>query len=326
MPQEETIDMIHKIQDGHTIEELLCQTGGTSSQLHPVPNDDSVYEDFYHLLHSRPEEDFDRILRLVKSGYDVRATLRHIQEADLLLQISLKPEHRRRFDLPYNPKWPEFLRQEGNPYLGVPLHEPNQLARSFTSGAESHSIFNVPFHGVTLIEPRLTDARISKWTTITSDETLLINLMEYYFLHGYTYLTFFQKDLFLKDLKSGQNQFCSSLLVHAVLASATHYHPLIQGRNKPWDTQSLSYRFFAEAKRLWELEMGRSKLTTLQAALVMNSIYNMDGLDQIGNVFLVEAAKIAHNLDLFIPSEGHQRSEMDVARQFTAWCLFSWQS
>jgi hypothetical protein len=155
---------------------------------------------------------------------------------------------------------------------------------------------------------------------------MLIHLLELYFLHGYHFFTFFHKDLFLKDLKSGERRFCSPLLVNAILASATHYDTRIQGRNEPWDTGSLCYRFFAETKRLWELEMGESTLTTLQAALVMNSVYNMDGLDQIGNVYLVQATKIGYNLDLFRPWQGEHRTEMDIARHLTAWSLFLWQS
>ncbi|KAF2655837.1 hypothetical protein K491DRAFT_778387 [Lophiostoma macrostomum CBS 122681] len=58
----------------------------------------------------------------------------------------------------------------------------------------------------------------------------------------------------------------------------------------------------------------------------MNSIHNMDGLDQVGHVYMVQAVKMAHNLDLFALSEGNERTEMDRARQYTAWCLFSWQA
>ena len=34
--------------------------------------------------------------------------------------------------------------------------------------------------------------------------------------------------------------------------------------------------------------MGENKLTSLQAALVMNVVYNMDGLDQVGNVYMLD--------------------------------------
>ena len=325
MNTEDAARTVHRIQAGDDVEALLDEAETSRIQLRTSQDrDKSSYEDFYRMLQARPEEDFTNILRLVKKGYDVNAMLRHIREADLLLQVALKPEQRRRYEFPFNAKWPEFLRQESNPYLQTSFYEADRPSPdNLTLGKKSDIIFDIPYHASTLVEPLLTNARISKWTTVTSDEGILVSLLEHYFQHAYHYFTFFHKALFLRDLKSGSAQHCSSLLVNAVLASATHYHSKIQGRNEPWDTESLCYRFFAETKRLWELEMGESKLTTCQAALVMNSIYNMDGLDQIGNVYMVQAAKIAYNLDLF---GANGLGEMDVAKQFTAWCLFSWQS
>jgi hypothetical protein len=85
----------------------------------------------------------------------------------------------------------------------------------------------------------------------------------------------------------------------------------------------LSYRLFAEAKRLWELELGKSIVTTLLAALVMNVVYNMDGLDQIGHLYMVSAAKIAHKMNLFAPQAVIWPADVETARQFTG-SLFSW--
>nr|CEG05068.1 unnamed protein product [Fusarium clavum] len=320
MNTEDAARTVHRIQAGDDVEALLDEAETSTVRV----QDSNAYEEFYRMLQSRPEEDFTRILRLVKAGYDVNAMLRHIREADLLLQITLKPEQRRRYEFPFNAKWPEFLRQDSNPYLKASFYEADRPSPdNLTLRLKSDIIFDIPYHASTLIEPLLTNVRISKWTTVTCDESMLTSLLEHYFQHAYHYFTFFHKDLFLRDLKFGSAEHCSSLLVNAVLASATHYHPKVKGRNEPWDTESLCYRFFAETKRLWELEMGESKLTTCQAALVMNSIYNMDGLDQIGNVYMIQAAKIAYNLDLF---SANGRGEMNVAKQFTAWCFFSWQS
>ncbi|RGP77123.1 hypothetical protein FLONG3_4638 [Fusarium longipes] len=328
MTAEDATRTVHKIQTGDDVETLLNDTGPSQIEPHHVENQNSnAYQDFYRMLQLRPEEDLTQILKLVQSGYHVRAILRQIREADLLLQVSVKPEHRRRYAFPFSSKWPEFLCQNGNPYLETPFYEPNRLSQTTHSPeVRPDSEFGIPYHGATLIEPLLSDADISKWTAVTSDESMLIRLLELYFLHDYHFFTYFHKDLFLKDLKSGEMRFCSPLLVNAIFASATHYDTNIKGRNEPWDTDSLCYRFLAETKRLWELEMGESSLPTLQAALVMNAVYNMDGLDQIGNVFLAEATKIAYNLDLFKPIETKCPAEMDIARQFTAWSLFSWQS
>ena len=156
-------------------------------------------------------------------------------------------------------------------------------------------------------QPGLTEARLSKWTTITTDELLLTQLLEPYLLHNNPFFTFFQADIFLVDLEIGKKQFCSSPLVNAVLASATHSRPSTPGRNGPWNTQGFLLQVLPVALRLWELENGECKLTTLQAALIANSIYNLDGLDQIGNIYMIQAAKMVRNLNLpYSPKNRHE--------------------
>ncbi|KAH7174245.1 uncharacterized protein B0J16DRAFT_417783 [Fusarium flagelliforme] len=118
MSTEDAARTVHRIQAGDNVEALLDEAE-TSVQR----RDSNAYEDFYRMLQSRPDEDFTRILRLVRSGYDVKAMLRHIRETDLLLQIALKPEQRRRYEFPFNTKWPQFLRQDSNPYLKTSFYE-----------------------------------------------------------------------------------------------------------------------------------------------------------------------------------------------------------
>lgn len=324
---EEGIEILERIRAGTTVGTLLSQKQQGTAPPDQRPNTGNLFEEFYHVVQALPERDAYHILQLMRSGHDVATMLRYVQDADLLLQLSLRPECRTRYEFPFSNKWPDFLLKNDNPYLKVRIYERHeQLNTDPVPDADSDSVFEMPYHGATLVEPRLSGTKISKWTVVILDETLLHRLMELYILHAYPFFHIFQKDLFLEDLKAGQTRFCSSLLVNAVLAAASHYHPQLKGRNEPWDAQSLCYRFFAEAKRLWELEIGQSKLTTLQAALVMNTVYNMDGLDQIGNIYMVEAAKIAHSLNLFGPQESYARTDMFTARQFTAWGLFSWQA
>lgn len=59
---------------------------------------------------------------------------------------------------------------------------------------------------------------------------------------------------------------------------------------------------------------------------MISTVYNMDGLDHIGSVYLGQAAEMARDLDLFGPSSNIVRTDMDVACQFTAWRLFVWQA
>jgi hypothetical protein len=87
----------------------------------------------------------------------------------------------------------------------------------------------------------------------------------------------------------------------------------------------LGYRFLAEAKRLWELELMQSKLTTIQAALFLNGSYNLDGVDAVGWRYASQAIAMADKLHLFAAPPSGTSEKMRIAREFTAWTLFCWQ-
>src|ERR1700735_653351 len=80
----------------------------------------------------------------------------------------------------------------------------------------------------------------------------------------------------------------------------------------------------AEARRLWDLEVGRNKLTTIQAAAVMSLRHIADGTDKIGLSYIVQAVTMAEHMSLFTSNE-NEDTKSDIARAVTAWSLFSWQ-
>jgi len=81
-------------------------------------------------------------------------------------------------------------------------------------------IYQVPYHAAEVADPHLDAIKIKKWTSVIDDDKLLRKLVQTYFLKEYPFFPAFQKDYFLQDMLSGRKQYCSPLLVHAVLASA----------------------------------------------------------------------------------------------------------
>lgn len=64
------------------------------------------------------------IFRRIKAGHDVQAILDHVRDGNLLLQLHLMPETRLRYEFPYRPHMPIFLRKENdNPYLDSLVYE-----------------------------------------------------------------------------------------------------------------------------------------------------------------------------------------------------------
>ncbi|KAF6519576.1 hypothetical protein HZS61_015993 [Fusarium oxysporum f. sp. conglutinans] len=93
-------------------------------------------------------------------------------------------------------------------------------------------------------------------------------------------------DSFLEDLVTSRRQFCSSLLVNAVLAAGCQGYAKIANRTEFWNPRTLQYQFSAEARRLWDMEVDSPSLTTIQAGLIMSLTCNVNGVDKAGWSYL----------------------------------------
>lgn len=64
------------------------------------------------------------------------------------------------------------------------------------------------------------------------------------------------------------------------------------------------------------------RLASVQAALIMNIVHGLLGLDKIGDIYGLKGWAIAQEMELF-DGNAHVLSErVRNARNFTAWCLF----
>lgn len=67
-------------------------------------------------------------------------------------------------------------------------------------------------------DPRL--GYVGNWTRVTDDAGFLAHLFTIWTEREYVYYHFLDREAFLADLSCGRGDFCSELLVNAVLASA----------------------------------------------------------------------------------------------------------
>ncbi|KAF5566611.1 cupin domain-containing protein [Fusarium napiforme] len=101
----------------------------------------------------------------------------------------------------------------------------------------------------------------------------------------------------------------------------------VPDRSKMWLFESLSYRFMAEARRLWDIESCKeSSIPTIQAAMIISYTTTNNGMDQVGALYLTRALEMSKSLDLFGSTTHPGDPELDKARVFTAWVLYSWQA
>ncbi|KAF2449783.1 hypothetical protein P171DRAFT_379973 [Karstenula rhodostoma CBS 690.94] len=299
----------------------------------------STFEQFLELLKTVPEEHAATMLEHVRAGTDIDNLLNNLIEADLLLQLSVVPEIRRRYDFPYLKDMPAHLLFEGNRYLDSFVYEAT-FSRSSSSSTPREKVANdssrrflitfpqnaydKPFRAATIADPMLEKIDISKWTTVTSDNRLLRKYLGSYFQSPSVLSPVFHKDLFLEDMIAGETRFASKLLVNAVLAAGCQSCLDLEDRWMLWNPDNIAYKFMSECKRLWDLEPPeRSRLTTIQAALVMNITYNLNANDFIGIQYLDQACRMARALGLFGPARHDTSSKSYRARAITAWAVWS---
>jgi hypothetical protein len=196
----------------------------------------AALEDLFQLLQSKPEQESLELLRRIRAGHDAESVISHATDGNLLLQLALVPETKFRYQFPYVRDMPLFLQTPDNPYLDSVIYEwtvgavsaSRLLAPGQTPRKEDNipSPYLKPFHAAVLVDPVLDSARPSRWTNVSAGDELMRDLLATYFLREHMWFTYINKNLFLEDMASGSTEFCSSLLVNAVLAFACVCNPL----------------------------------------------------------------------------------------------------
>ncbi|KAL6697014.1 hypothetical protein J3F84DRAFT_371912 [Trichoderma pleuroticola] len=312
-------------------------SGVLKRKFQEVKQKTSDYEELYNALRKMPPDDSRAIFLLIRRGVNIKTVMRQIREGSLLLQLSLTPETQRRYEFPFVTTMPAALQTGDNLYLRslifeATFHDENQqqlnvpLHQVHSGSGSPRYIYTQPYHSAEIVNTRLSSVNISRWTAVTADNELMRALLHAYFLHEYSSYTIFQKDIFIQALANGDERFCSSLLVNAVLAQASHCYAGIQNREQFWNPGNIGYRFLAEARRLWELRSERADLPTLQAAVIFNGIYVNNGIDKLGLTYLNRAIDIAEHLELLGDNSHIEDKTLRHARDFTAWCLYKYQT
>ncbi|KAE8372642.1 C6 transcription factor [Aspergillus bertholletiae] len=170
---------------------------------------------------------------------------------------------------------------------------------------------------------------ITQWTRVTADEQLLSHLMTMYFTWHYPFFTTLSKDLFYRDYVRGvSGQYCSSLLVNAMLALGCHFSSWDGTREDPQNPATAGDHFFKEAKRLVleNDEHVNAKLCTVQALALMSVREAGCGREGKGWVYSGMSFRMALDLGLNFDSTSlgaRNLGEEEVdARRITFWGCF----
>jgi hypothetical protein len=274
------------------------------------------------------------MLAQIRQGADVHTVLRYIEYGSLRLQLMLVPDTTFQFSSPYLADMMPLFDGTDNPYLGSTLYRALS-SETAHHGVDiehqiRHAIYCVPYPGARIYDPRITphSMRPSRWTTVSSDDVFLTRLIEAYLLYEYPLWPCFHKDHFLDDLIAGKPDFCSSLLVNAILTAACHGMNSMQNRAEFWNPRTFSYVFMAETRRLWELDQSRATcaLPSAQAATILGRIFFANGMDKMGWIMWSHALALANQLELFATKPEYKSQKERVSRTITAWGIFSQQA
>jgi hypothetical protein len=214
----------------------VTEPGETNAQalkrnLHHSRSKAADQEELIRILKSLPEPEAQDVLQKLRFGIDATSLVNQIRAGDVRLQMHVIPETCFRYDFPYGSEIPAALVSD-NPYLNSMLFEatslfstdavrPGPLESSLFARLGSddpRSVYLKPFHAADVVDSLLADVRPSAWTAVCTDDMLMRELLTVFFRCEYHFTAAFQKDLFLEDMASGKKDFCSSLLVNAVLA------------------------------------------------------------------------------------------------------------
>lgn len=163
---------------------------------------------------------------------------------------------------------------------------------------------------------------VTSWTNVTNDGELVVHLLNMYFTWHYTFFTTLSKQLFYRDFLLGRpplntrrkTNYCTPLLVNAMLALGCHFTSHSGAREDPDDSATAGDHFFREAKRLImeNDEHEKPHLTTVQALALMSVREAGCGREGRGWVYSGMSFRMACDMGLNLDS-GHLTSNRFVS-------------
>ncbi|EAA64486.1 hypothetical protein AN2375.2 [Aspergillus nidulans FGSC A4] len=153
------------------------------------------------------------------------------------------------------------------------------------------------------------------WTTVTDDNGLVSHLISLYFTWNNLFFNWIYRDLFLRDLNSGNvdSPFCSPFLVNAILADACWYSSYPETCAVPGDVTTKGQHFWREARRLLDAQEGKVTLPTVQGMAIMFPTSCVMGKDEVGWLYAVQTSDAIPVLRSYLEDP----SNTDIHRELT---------
>ncbi|GAB7345657.1 hypothetical protein MBLNU457_3946t2 [Dothideomycetes sp. NU457] len=200
--------------------------------------------------------------------------------------------------------------------------------------ASSHTSFNPrgPSRGQidsasmrTLLGRDLSNFHAVEWGITYADDDEILNILASFMAWDHPCRRFFDEHVFLDGLVAGGSEFCSTLLVHTVLAYGAKNYAF----ENPTVGNTVEHFALVQAKTIFAFEAGHDTPATIAAGVMIHIIYLVNGDDKAGHQYLAQAIKMGQNIGLFdVKSASTGPNEHLRARALSvlAWGIFAHQS
>ncbi|KAK4496228.1 hypothetical protein PRZ48_012208 [Zasmidium cellare] len=163
----------------------------------------------------------------------------------------------------------------------------------------------------------------TSWFRVPQDAEFVEHLLSLYHCWVHPFYCFVSWDHFLHDMGRGRTDFCSALLVNAILSFACHYSDRAMARTDPNNPGTAGDRFYAEAKLLLDL-VDKPTIPSVQALGIMSLRETSAGRDSNGYQLAGRCVRMAleMGLHLSVIKNGMRPPEAEV-RKVVFWAVFN---
>ncbi|KAL1297735.1 hypothetical protein AAFC00_006274 [Neodothiora populina] len=177
---------------------------------------------------------------------------------------------------------------------------------------------------VVLYDDRLRGVKASNWTSVIIEDTCFANIISSFLIWDHPPWRLFDEDMFIEDMVTGRTNYCSRLLVNAVLAYGCQNYAAVDPSK-----EALGSFFFVEADQLWRLEEGKESLACIAASGLLHGLHTCRGKDKVGLTYLVQGVRMAQDMGLFRKKTAAEiydvnQPQLRHGRAVVAWGLYAY--
>ncbi|KAK8013683.1 hypothetical protein PG991_009276 [Apiospora marii] len=319
---------------------------GCRRQYRCLADQHQSFHELFEMLRSRPEEEALVILRHVRSSGTVQSTLQYIKEGHLVTathmvgsdadEIPLPPCPKNKVEFmlgidhpnayPFLPPLEELKSSLGFKMRMIPEADPKTA--DWVTEEEVENARHLD-RARELDDDRLLHVKAADWTTVTSTDIIVQNLISLYLSWDHATMRLFDEEFFLDQISNSKTDYCSPVFVNAILAAATLNYSAIDKEL----CQNLGPRFYEEACQLWKLDSQQQlHLLSATTATLLSMWCYCNGDEKTGTEFSDESIRIGIDLGLFRtlprapPLCDDFTRRMIRGEAIVAWGLYNWQS